>query len=622
MRFECDSCHAKYKISDDKVRGRVVRFPCRRCEHKILIDGRQHDTDVTVPGGAAYHFDAITKKSEPVSQFSRHEAATARASRPSSAPRRVSTPARRRPPSVPPRRPSAASRRVSSAPLTASSGLAGQHPGLAPPVPATVATGVGDLPEWHVSINDVPIGPIRLEEMSHKIDAGAVSEYSLVWRNGFDEWRPLATVPELMSMLHERRHSGPPSRSSFSSMPPFVDTRASLSEPSPLAAAPVSPSSFSGLASLEDEDEIAPLADALQPELPDSGLSATSQPPAPIGPKEVFNSSPQLGSYSGLRPTPDEEVSVPSVPPEQATSSAEPTRKLSLGVLALILALTVFSAVLAYVAFDRFGGEMMQKLVGAKEAARSAMTTPRPVPADRASTEPAGVLKPTGADAAALHRPEARPEPGAPEASEAEIEAEAEVEAESEGEAAATEAPPAASSAPLVPPPDPKDDSPKIAPMANAKPRPRRSPPPAPVAAPASAAEPETDLAPAEQKLLDQFGSGANTAPATIDIKDPGTSTSDHPPLDGDAVRATVTANKARLQRCYERAIRGQQSAPTVRLDISVMVASSGRVKTVTSEGSGPGGLAACVEASVRRWRFPASAEGGPAKFPVVFSAN
>ena len=142
------------------------------------------------------------------------------------------------------------------------------------------------------------------------------------------------------------------------------------------------------------------------------------------------------------------------------------------------------------------------------------------------------------------------------------------------------------------------------------------------MAAPASAAEPEADLDPAEQKILDRFGSGANTAPAKINIKDSSVAKSDDPPLDGDGVRATVTANKARLQRCYERAIRGQQSAPTVRLDISVMVASSGRVKTVTSEGSGPGGLAACVEASVRRWRFPASAEGGPANFPVVFSAN
>jgi hypothetical protein len=94
------------------------------------------------------------------------------------------------------------------------------------------------------------------------------------------------------------------------------------------------------------------------------------------------------------------------------------------------------------------------------------------------------------------------------------------------------------------------------------------------------------------------------------------------PPLDGDAVRATVTTNKPRLQRCYERAVRGQQSPPSVRLDVTVTVAASGRVKAVNASGSGPGGLAECVEASVRRWRFPASSEGGPAKFPIVFSAN
>jgi hypothetical protein len=52
------------------------------------------------------------------------------------------------------------------------------------------------------------------------------------------------------------------------------------------------------------------------------------------------------------------------------------------------------------------------------------------------------------------------------------------------------------------------------------------------------------------------------------------------------------------------------------------MVASSGRVKNVNAVGNGPGGLAECVEASVRRWRFPASSEGGPAKFPIVFSSN
>ena len=118
------------------------------------------------------------------------------------------------------------------------------------------------------------------------------------------------------------------------------------------------------------------------------------------------------------------------------------------------------------------------------------------------------------------------------------------------------------------------------------------------------------------------LGGIALTALNVIGAKESGSTQSKNPPLDGDAVRATVTANKPRLQRCYERAIRGQQSPPAVRLDVTVTVAPSGRVKAVSSEGNGPGGLAECIEASVRRWRFPASAEGGPAKFPIVFSAN
>ena len=35
---------------------------------------------------------------------------------------------------------------------------------------------------WHVAINDVPVGPIRREEVARKIGLGAVDGESLVWR--------------------------------------------------------------------------------------------------------------------------------------------------------------------------------------------------------------------------------------------------------------------------------------------------------------------------------------------------------------------------------------------------------------------------------------------------------
>jgi hypothetical protein len=169
-----------------------------------------------------------------------------------------------------------------------------------------------------------------------------------------------------------------------------------------------------------------------------------------------------------------------------------------------------------------------------------------------------------------------------------------------------------------IAPLNPADDGPKMMPGAKRKPRARRKSRPQPVQEPAE----ENSLSSDEQQILDDFGSSADATPAKIDVEKSGSSQSEKPPLDGHGVRATVTTNKPRLQRCYERAIRGQQSPPSVRLDVSVTVAASGRVKDVSADGAGPGGLAECIEASVRRWRFPASSEGGPAKFPIVFSAN
>ncbi len=606
MRFECDSCHAKYKISDEKVRGRVVRFPCRKCDHKILIDGREGDPDVTVPAGPAYGFDDVTRRSEPVSTFG-HEAPTARA-------RRSSSPVRRRQSSVPPRRPSVASRTLSSGPV------ATQHPGLTPPVPVMSTAGVGDVPEWHVSINDVPVGPIRLEEMAHKIDASAVSEYTLVWRDGFDEWRPLATVPELMALLHERRHSGPPSRTSFSSMPPFVDSRTSIAE-SEMPEAPFSHPPASELVQQDALVDFAPLADALQPEtgLPDA-LSEMSQPPAALGPEGVFPSSPQLGSFLGLPAEPDELVSVPSVPPEAAAATAEPRSGLSLGVLALIVAVAVFSAVVALLAFDRFGDSLLSDLLGTSEPGVIAAPIPAPVDAPVPVDEPEVAVTESATEQLAAE--DAEPLADGKEA-EAVLEGEAledeAVEGEAaEGDALQGEAAEAAEGALAIEPPDPRDDGPKLAPARSRKPRVRRSPRPKP----AAVAPKGESLSAEEQEVLNDFGSSADAAPAKIDVEKSGSTQSKKPPLDGDAVRATVTTNKPRLQRCYERAIRGQQSPTSVRLDVTVMVASSGRVKEVNAVGNGPGGLAECIEASVRRWRFPASSEGGPAQFPIVFSAN
>ena len=40
MRFSCSRCDAQYTISDEKVRGKVIKVRCKRCNHLLVIRDR------------------------------------------------------------------------------------------------------------------------------------------------------------------------------------------------------------------------------------------------------------------------------------------------------------------------------------------------------------------------------------------------------------------------------------------------------------------------------------------------------------------------------------------------------------------------------------------------------
>jgi hypothetical protein len=61
--------------------------------------------------------------------------------------------------------------------------------------------------EWFVGINGVPVGPIKLAELRSKAASRAVTRDSLVWRDGFEEWKPLGTFPELVAIVEESTSS-------------------------------------------------------------------------------------------------------------------------------------------------------------------------------------------------------------------------------------------------------------------------------------------------------------------------------------------------------------------------------------------------------------------------------
>jgi predicted Zn finger-like uncharacterized protein len=102
--------------------------------------------------------------------------------------------------------------------------------------------------EWFVGINGVPVGPIRLSELRSKAASGSVTRESLVWRDGFEDWRPLKTFPELLAIVDESVSSA------RASLTPFTP---SVSLAGPIGGAVSDPFAASGGAGARTPDPFA-----------------------------------------------------------------------------------------------------------------------------------------------------------------------------------------------------------------------------------------------------------------------------------------------------------------------------------------------------------------------------
>lgn len=613
MKFNCESCEAKYKIADEKVVGRTLRMACRKCGSEIIIHGKELQLSGD-PGRESGEEAPITREyaSHPPNLRSSAGSQPA-ASQPAPPQPAASQPAASQPvPSQPARHSSPVSQGTRSSPSSA-----GYNSSLAPevPLPSPVPQAMGDA-IWHVSINDVPVGPITLEELTHKMETGSISEYSLVWRDEFDEWRPLATVPELLSLLqHQRASMRPPPEpaapvgTAAMTQNPFGGSMGGplpISQPPPASQPPAvrqpppasQPSAVSQPLMFEHDLGSQPRLSPMPGSFPadshsHSGLTMPSGPPSmqsplPQGPSSAPASSPSPlngssqhfeGVHSSIPSAPVPTLS--SVPPAQPMapightpapmpSQMSPAPKTS-------AAPTVVNTilVLAAMSFSFVAGYYVRDVTGPRDA--SVESSPPPVVAEAPAPAPA-------------------PAPVPPTERRMNLELEM---------------------APELPPPTQPVDTISAAPSSRGSSRTTR---PAIKRIDAKESEPSA-LSDSDKRLLAKFGDSGNAAPAKINLDGFNSAKkTTNKELDADAVKSTVNKGRPGLRRCYERAIRGQALAPSVRMDVDLVVAPSGRVKSVTANGSGPGGFKQCIEGQMRRWRFPASSEGGPAKFPVVFS--
>lgn len=583
MKFLCDNCKAKYQIPDEKVAGRTLRMTCRKCGNDILIRGAgvapsvvppaQSDAEAPAPVAvpAAAPLPSTPKAAVP---------ARAPAPAPATAAGAASVP-KKATAGVPPKAapgPAPAARVPAKAPASAAApdavaaatgrpsalgadfrkkvGSEGQDAGslrasasVAPPAAAE---------EWHVAINDVPVGPIRRDEIARKIGTGQITGDSLAWREGFDDWRPLREIPQLASLLEQRRRpsvppasrsaptttsrpSGPRTRTSGSGASPLPSSERSSSNLVPLggrAAAPVAPPANVMADSEEADDDFA--LDFASP---------SSAPPPAAAPRAARTApmpAPVAAAPAPAAVAPVAAAAAPRVSEPPRESSQQKTPVWVWGMLACGI---FFGIVLGNKGSQWFGPSEEPVAAAPPPVAVPAPVTPQPLDIpDATEVVDAGLV------AAAV-----------PEAT----------------------------------------DTPRHGTGAR----------------PATTATTMNPAVAADDPRFAAFESptGMTVAPGELTT---GMSAAAAPPLEAAAVQRVVTNNRRALQTCYERAARGQANPPRARMDVSVTVGRSGTVTAVSAAGSDFGGLGACIEQSVRRWRFPASSDGGNTRFPVVFSAG
>ncbi|MBI2393547.1 MAG: zinc-ribbon domain-containing protein [Deltaproteobacteria bacterium] len=224
MKFLCDQCKAKYQIADEKVQGKTLRMKCRKCGHVIEIRASVETTST----GETVQLAALSEEAAAaaIAQSTPPPAAKP-APAPSAKPGASAAPrpgAAQRPPGATTPRPSATATRPAAAPGKQTAPRAGDAAkSTSPPgalasafskqvatttkidAPAAAAPTGPDVPaeEWYVAIEEVPVGPIRLSELRAKYAQGAITDDSLVWREGYEEWRPLRTLTDLHTVVCE-----------------------------------------------------------------------------------------------------------------------------------------------------------------------------------------------------------------------------------------------------------------------------------------------------------------------------------------------------------------------------------------------------------------------------------
>jgi predicted Zn finger-like uncharacterized protein len=528
VKFLCEHCKAKYQIADEKVAGRTVRMKCRKCGNSIEVRAAVTETSV----------NAKLLSDRPEGRPTGTPEALPKLPKPPTRPLATSLSGAQKPPPA----------RPTSAPRSADQGtLAGAFQrNVQKEDEISVALDLRELSaadEWYVAINGVPVGPVRVAELRRKAAIGVVTEDSLCWQEGMEEWRPVRAVPDLAAVVREAAASG----------------RVSLVTPPPPEAYPAS----SGPS---------PRPGSMRPSLGGSTAARLAKPsamPTAAGRNNVVAINSRLATAERLHDEP--KLDIPAVSP--------------------MIAADPFASPSAASAF-RPPGPPFAPLTHSPAAVAGAVAAtlaepPTFVPGESQKKPPPLILIAMFVLAGAFGVTAAilvfKPAP--------QVVVQVPTAALSPVAAPTASTPVAASSETVSAPASPGVDGgqTKVA----SGPRPASGSTGGGAKATSNAA---TD--PALRDLINGAGQGPNTGPGESSGSGGGAQ------LNEDQVKSVLAMHTAGVKRtCWERV---QSQSSSVNVTVHIVVGSSGQVSSATATGNDPV-VGHCIEGEVRRWTFPGS---------------
>jgi predicted Zn finger-like uncharacterized protein len=567
LKFLCEHCKAKYQIADDKVAGRTVRMKCRKCGNPIEVRAAVTETSTSsrAPKDPLQQTSVGQPSRQSVPPPKAQTGGASAAPKPGGLATSLSSTAR-------PTRPPGAGPRSQDVGAPGMSYLQRGAPAQDDHSAGLDLRELSAADEWYVAINGVPVGPVRVAELRRKAALSVVTEDSLCWQEGMEEWRPVRAVTELAAVVREAAAGG---RVSLMTSPAPPEGRPSSPPPRPAppprAASQPTPSR-APTAPVTAAAPMAPAAPAVRPTSP--SFAHQPQPQQAVARSNVvpFSSANRLATAERLEPEPAAPAMSPMISPDPfalPSPAPGPTQASPFVAPATAAAVAPLGVPVASVASG-----VLPPIVS-PEAQR------RPVPwILLAMFVLAGAF---GVTAALLVFKQQPPQVVVvPQ------------------QVAVPAAPPTVAPPPTadIPSAAPVDSSAAAAPAADAG-----SAKPAAVAVrnPSSGTRPTTTTTatdPSLQDLIRQTGSGPISGPAAPVVAAGGGGGQ----MTEGQIMAVVMQHQQGVKRtCWERS---SGTTPSANVSVQISVSPTGAVQSAQATGNDPV-VTHCIENEVRGWKFP-----------------